>query len=77
MRRSCNVVLPVGLALGSFPAVAAGEPTQPNLPLVDTDDQGAWDLDSAGNSHIDTPHLYAPARSGVSSERYYVALEHA
>lgn len=52
---------------------AAGGETRPDLLLIVTDDQGSWDLGSAGNPHLDTPHLDALAKSGVSFSRYYVA----
>ena len=45
----------------------------PNVLLIVTDDQGAWDLGSAGNPHIHTPNLDALAKSGVSFARYYAA----
>ncbi|MFZ9837300.1 MAG: sulfatase-like hydrolase/transferase [Opitutaceae bacterium] len=55
------------------PAAAPAPVERPNLLLIVTDDQGPWDLGSAGNPHLDTPHLDALARDGVSFARYYVA----
>lgn len=65
-----------GAVLASFALAAmlpAAPARPPNLILIVTDDQGAWDLGSAGNPHIDTPHLDALAKSGVSFARYYAA----
>lgn len=73
MRPGCLLLLTLALCLGSFPAPAAGAPDRPNFLLIVTDDQGAWDLGSAGNPHLDTPHLDALAKSGVSFSRYYAA----
>lgn len=61
------------LAPAVAPAGRAAPAERPNLLLIVTDDQGSWDLGSAGNPHIDTPHLDALAKSGVSFARYYVA----
>lgn len=61
-------------ALATPARAAAPAPAErPNLLLIVTDDQGPWDLGSAGNPHLDTPHLDALARDGVSFARYYVA----
>ena len=73
--------LPLRTALGLLAALlapaarAASTPAapRPNVLLIVTDDQGPWDLGSAGNPHLDTPHLDALAREGVSFARYYVA----
>ncbi|MBM3852944.1 MAG: arylsulfatase, partial [Verrucomicrobia bacterium] len=68
------LVMVLSLALAGVEARAASSATgRPNLLLLVTDDQGPWDLGSAGNPHLDTPHLDALAKSGVSFARYYVA----
>ena len=64
--------LPLRTALGLLAALlapaarAATTPAapRPNVLLIVTDDQGPWDLGSAGNPHLDTPHLDALAREG-------------
>jgi arylsulfatase A-like enzyme len=61
------------LRFALFAATACVAAAAPNFLLIVTDDQGNWDLGSAGNPHIDTPHLDALAKSGVSFARYYVA----
>ena len=68
------LLLPLGIAV-ALPGTlaAAGEAARPNLLLIVTDDQGVWDLGSSGNPDIDTPHLDALAKSGVSFARYYAA----
>ena len=68
------LLLPLGIAV-ALPGTlaAAGEAARPNLLLIVTDDQGGWDLGSSGNPDIDTPHLDALAKSGVSFARYYAA----
>ena len=65
-----------GLLAALAPPARAAAPTlteRPTLLLIVTDDQGPWDLGSAGNPHLDTPHLDGLARDGVSFARYYVA----
>lgn len=57
----------------------AQPPTQPNLILIVTDDQGWGDLGCHGNPVIDTPHLDAMASRGAMLDRIepqsYPALE--
>jgi arylsulfatase A len=70
--------LRIPLLLCLFPALGPGTPPavaapRPNVLLIVTDDQGPWDLGSAGNPHIETPNLDGLAKSGVSFARYYVA----
>ena len=45
----------------------------PNLLLILVDDMGYGDLSSAGNPHLETPHLDALAAKSVSFEHFYVS----
>lgn len=47
-------------------------PTQPNILIVLTDDQGWGDLGLNGNSNIRTPNLDSLALSGARFENFYV-----
>lgn len=71
--RRAALGLLAGLLAASAPAGSAPPAPRPNLLLIVTDDQGPWDLGSAGNPQLDTPQLDALARDGVSFARYYVA----
>ncbi|MEX0290333.1 MAG: arylsulfatase [Flavobacteriaceae bacterium] len=53
-------------------AVPARGTSQPNVILILADDQGWGDLSFNGNTNLNTPHIDAIARNGVSFENFYV-----
>ncbi len=52
--------------------LALGEPRQPNIVVILTDDQGWGDLSLNGNSNLKTPNIDSLAREGARFERFYV-----
>lgn len=50
----------------------AAEPTQPNVLLILTDDQGYGDFSIHGNPHLQTPHIDRLATESVRFDRFYV-----
>jgi len=59
-------------ALGFAGALAAAEPTRPNIVFIVADDLGYGELGSYGGRDIPTPHLDALANSGVRFTQGYV-----
>jgi arylsulfatase A-like enzyme len=55
-----------------FVLPAAGQPRQPNILLIVSDDQGWPDLGCIGIKPIQTPHLDSIAKGGVRLTNYYV-----
>ncbi|MFD2257725.1 arylsulfatase [Luteolibacter algae] len=51
---------------------AEGNPRQPNVIVILTDDQGYADMSGHGNPWLDTPNLDRLQREGVSLEDYHV-----
>lgn len=58
--------------LAARPAVAALPPSQPNILVILSDDQGYHDVGCFG-SEIPTPHIDSIAHNGVKFEQFYVA----
>tara|TARA_R110002096_G_scaffold288244_7_gene481952 strand:+ start:4617 stop:7007 length:2391 start_codon:yes stop_codon:yes gene_type:complete len=52
--------------------LALNEPTQPNVIVILTDDQGWGDVSLNGNKNLNTPNIDSLAREGASFERFYV-----
>jgi len=50
----------------------AVEPSQPNVLLIITDDQGYGDFSIHGNPHLQTPHIDRLATESVRFDRFYV-----
>lgn len=59
------------LTVAGLTAVAA--PTQPNVLLIISDDQGYGDLSLHGNPHLRTPNLDRLATNGIQFERFFVS----
>ncbi|MEM9142906.1 MAG: sulfatase-like hydrolase/transferase, partial [Bacteroidota bacterium] len=47
-------------------------PSRPNIVLIMADDQGWGDLRIHGNTNLNTPHIDALAKNGVSFENFFV-----
>lgn len=45
---------------------------RPNVILIMADDQGWGDLSYSGNTNLDTPHIDALAKNGISFENFFV-----
>jgi len=65
-------ILFLGAALGPMAWVRAGSvPTRPNIILIMADDLGYGDLSCYSSKTIETPHLDALAREGLSFQDYH------
>jgi arylsulfatase A-like enzyme len=70
-------VLQTGLVIGFFGLLgltgcSESEPSQPNIILIMSDDQGWGDMQNAGNPYVETPFLDEIAGSGVQFNHFYV-----
>lgn len=66
-------LLLVAVGYTSLAALAADQPTRPNIVLVMADDQGWGDTSYNGHPELKTPQLDELARSGLRFDRFYTA----
>lgn len=71
MRRVFLVALVLALAISR--GSSAAPPTQPNIILIITDDQGYGDLGCHGNPHVQTPHIDRLASESVRLTNFHVS----
>jgi arylsulfatase A-like enzyme len=69
------MLIVMGLAWLGMPTASQAEqqPSQPNVVVILTDDQGWGDLGITGNPNFNTPHIDQLARQGARLKHFYVA----
>src|ERR1700733_11544574 len=70
--RLCRGLAIAAASLMMAPALVAAEPGKPNIIMLVADDLGYGDPGFQGGKDVPTPHLDAPAKSGVRCTNGYV-----